>query len=185
MLEVARRHLLGYLRSPVALVVAAAFLILEGVSFAALVSSLADPARPAPLGAVLEGHVVGGFVHWGLQLAVLAALAARLADERRAGTWEALVTAPVSESAAVVGAWLAGALLYAALWLSTLVYLIVIVRQAPVGATIDPLTPCARSARKMLDGSVTVTSPASLISNTPVSSVEPKRCFVARNMRIA
>ena len=99
-IEVARRHLLGYLRSPVALVVAAAFLILEGVSFAALVAGLADPARPAPLGAVLEGHVVGGFVHWALQLAVLAALAGRLADDRRAGTWEALVTAPVAESAA-------------------------------------------------------------------------------------
>ena len=132
-IEVARRHLLGYLRSPVALVVAAAFLILEGVSFAALVAGLADPARPAPLGAVLEGHVVGGFVHWALQLAVLAALAGRLADDRRAGTWEALVTAPVAESAAVVGAWLAGALLYAALWLSTLAYLAVLIHYAPGG----------------------------------------------------
>ncbi|HVV87011.1 MAG TPA: GldG family protein, partial [Kofleriaceae bacterium] len=129
---------LGYLRSPVALVVAAAFLVLEGVSFAALVANLADPARPAPLGAVLEGHVAGGFVHWALQLAVLAALAARLADERRAGTWEAMVTAPVAESAAVVGAWLAGVALYAALWLSTLAYLFVLAHYAPGGALMDP-----------------------------------------------
>lgn len=136
-LEVARRELLGYLRSPVALVVAAAFLVLEGVSFATLVATLADPARPAPLGAVLEGHVVGGFVHWSLQLAVLAALAARLAEERRAGTWEALVTAPVAESAAVVGVWLAGLALYAVLWLSTLVYLVVLAHHAPGGAAID------------------------------------------------
>lgn len=136
-LAVARRELTIYLRSPIALTVAAAFLVLEGSSFAALVNALADPARPAPLGAVLESHFGGTLVHWMLELTVLAALAARLAEERRSGTWEALVTAPVPEGAAVLGAWLAAVALWALLWLACLAHVGVLVALAPAGATID------------------------------------------------
>ncbi len=136
--EVARKELTIYLRSPIALVVAAAFLVLEGASFTALVAVLADPTRPAPLGAVLEGHFGGTLLHWTLQLTVLAALAARIAEERRAGTWEALVTAPVPEGAAITGAWLAALAFYALLWLPTLGYVAVLVHFAPAGVTLDP-----------------------------------------------
>lgn len=136
-LVVARRELVIYLRSPIALVVAAAFLVLEGISFASLVSALADPARPAPLGAVLESHFGGTLLHWTLELTVLAALAARLAEERRTGTWEALVTAPVPEGAAVVGAWLAAVALWATLWLICLAHVAILVVLAPPGASID------------------------------------------------
>lgn len=137
-LAVAHRELTIYLRSPIALTVAAAFLVLQGVSFSALVAALADPARPAPLGAVLEGHFGGTLLHWMLQLTVLAALAARLAEERRAGTWEALVTAPVPEGAAVVGAWLAATALWTTLWLVCLSHVAILVALAPPGAVIDP-----------------------------------------------
>jgi ABC-type transport system involved in multi-copper enzyme maturation permease subunit len=136
-LAVARRELTIYLRSPIALTVAAAFLVLEGASFAALVGVLADPARPAPMGAVLETHFGGTLVHWMLELTVLAALAARLAEERRTGTWEALVTAPVSETAAIVGAWLAAVALWALLWLLCLSHVAILVALAPPGASID------------------------------------------------
>lgn len=136
-LVVARRELIIYLRSPIALVVAAAFLVLEGISFASLVSALADPARPAPLGAVLEGHFGGTLLHWTLELTVLAALAARLAEERRTGTWEALVTAPVPEGAAVLGSWLAALALWATLWLICLAHVAILVALAPAGASID------------------------------------------------
>ena len=136
-LAVARRELTIYLRSPIALTVAAAFLVLEGASFAALVGVLADPARPAPLGAVLESHFGGTLVHWMLELTVLSALAARLAEERRTGTWEALVTAPVPEGAALVGSWLAAVALWALLWLFCLSHVVILVALAPPGATID------------------------------------------------
>jgi hypothetical protein len=136
-LAVARRDLTIYLRSPIALTVAAAFLVLEGASFAALVGVLADPARPAPLGAVLETHFGGTLVHWMLELTVLAALAARLAEERRTGTWEALVTAPVGEGTALVGSWLAAVALWALLWLLCLSHVVILVALAPPGASID------------------------------------------------
>lgn len=136
-LAVAVRDLTIYLRSPIALVVALAFLVLEGTTFSALVAVLADPSKPAPLGAVLEGHFGGTLLHWTLQLTVLAALAARVAEERRTGTWEALVTAPVPDGAAIAGAWLAALGFYALLWLPTLTYVAVLAHFAPAGVSFD------------------------------------------------
>jgi ABC-2 type transport system permease protein len=138
-LLVARRELGAYLRAPVAYVVGVMFLAVQGASFAALVAAMSDPARPAPMGAVLEGHFGGTLLHWALELAVIALVSMRaVAEDKRAGTWEALVTAPVGEGAAIVGKWLAACAFYALLWLPTLAYLIVLAVYAPAGASIDP-----------------------------------------------
>src|SRR5690606_32203263 len=45
------------------------------------------------------------------------------ADDKRSGAWELLLTAQVSERAAVIGKWLAAVTIYALLWLPTLAYL--------------------------------------------------------------
>ncbi len=134
-LRIAWRELLSLVRSPIAYVVGVAFLVVQGVQFAALVAQLSDPARPAPIGAVLEGQFGATWLHWTLQLAILAALAMRtIAEDRASGTWEVLITAPVTESAAVVGKWLAALGFYALLWAPTLAYLAVIAIYAPAGA---------------------------------------------------
>ncbi|MEZ4402722.1 MAG: Gldg family protein [Kofleriaceae bacterium] len=135
---VARLQLAIAVRSPLAWLTAVGFLVLQGVSFAALVAVLSDPARPAPLGAVLESHFGGTLLSWSLQLTVLAALAARAADDRRTGQWEALVAAPVSELAVVTGTWLAALAMYALVWLPTGLYLVILVVASPAGAHIDP-----------------------------------------------
>ncbi|MBK9032894.1 MAG: Gldg family protein [Myxococcales bacterium] len=134
---VARMQLAAALRSPVAWMVAAGFLVLEGVSFAALVAVLADPARPAPVGAVLEGHFGGTLLSWAVQLTVIAAVAARAAEDRRTGLWEALVAAPIGEGAALVGTWLGALALYVILWLPTVAYVIVLAAWSPGDAAID------------------------------------------------
>lgn len=136
---VARRDLGATLRAAVGLVVGVLFLAAQGASFAALVSALSDPRRLAPLGAVLEGHFGGTLLHWTLQLAVVSLIAMRtIAEDRRAGTWEVLLTAPVRESEAVVGKWLAAVAFYALLWLPTLAYLVVLAAYSPPDARIDP-----------------------------------------------
>jgi hypothetical protein len=136
---VARRDLGATLRAAVGLVVGVLFLAAQGASFAALVSALSDPRRLAPLGAVLEGHFGGTLLHWTLQLAVVSLIAMRtIAEDRRAGTWEVLLTAPVRESEAVVGKWLAAVAFYALLWLPTLAYLVVLAVYSPPDARIDP-----------------------------------------------
>jgi ABC-2 type transport system permease protein len=136
---VARRDLGATLRAAVGLVVGVLFLAAQGASFAALVAALSDPRRLAPLGAVLEGHFGGTLLHWTLQLAVVSLIAMRtIAEDRRAGTWEVLLTAPVREAEAVVGKWLAAVAFYALLWLPTLSYVAVLAVYSPAGARIDP-----------------------------------------------
>lgn len=122
-----RRELRVMLRAPILYVVGGLFLVVQGIAFAGLVGALSDPRRPAPLGALLEGQLAGTLLTWVLQLVVLTLLGMRaIADERRAGGWELLLTAGVGEGAAVVGKWLAATTLYALLWLPTLAYLVVV-----------------------------------------------------------
>jgi ABC-2 type transport system permease protein len=119
-----RRELRVMLRAPVVYVVGGLFLVVQGIAFAGLVGALSDPRRPAPLGALLEGQLAGTLLTWVLQLVVITLLGMRaIADERRDGAWELLLTTGVGERAAVVGKWLAASTVYALLWVPTLLYL--------------------------------------------------------------
>src|SRR5262249_58988094 len=91
-------------RAPVIYVVGGLFLVVQGVAFAGLVGALSDPRRPAPLGALLEGQLSGTLLTWVLELVVLALLGMRaIADDKRSGGWEALLTAGVGEGTPVAG----------------------------------------------------------------------------------
>ena len=119
-----RRELQITLRAPILYVIGGLFLVVQGIAFAGLVNTLSDPRRPAPLGALLEGQLSGTLLTWVLQLVVLTLLGMRtIADDKRHGGWELLLTARVGEGAAVVGKWLAAVTIYALLWVPTLVYL--------------------------------------------------------------
>ena len=122
-----RRELAITLRAPILYVIGGLFLVVQGLAFAGLVGALSDPRKPAPLGALLEGQLAGTLLTWVLQLVVLTLLGMRtIAEERRGGGWELLLTAQVSERAAVVGKWLAASTVYALLWIPTLAYLVVV-----------------------------------------------------------
>jgi ABC-2 type transport system permease protein len=122
-----RRELHVMLRAPILYVVGGVFLVVQGIAFAGLVGQLSDPRRPAPLGALLEGQLAGTLLTWVLSLVVLTLLGMRaIAEDKRSGGWELLLTARVGEGAAVVGKWLAAATLYALLWIPTLAYLAVV-----------------------------------------------------------
>ncbi|MBA3459950.1 MAG: hypothetical protein H0T46_08310, partial [Deltaproteobacteria bacterium] len=122
-----RRELHVMLRAPILYVVGGVFLVVQGIAFAGLVGQLSDPRRPAPLGALLEGQLAGTLLTWVLSLVVLTLLGMRaIAEDKRSGGWELLLTARVGEGAAVVGKWLASATLYALLWIPTLAYLAVV-----------------------------------------------------------
>lgn len=137
---VARRELYAYFHAPIAYVAGVLFLVLQGFSFWALVSVLADPARPAPLGAVLHQHFGGTFLYWTVLLAYVALLAMRLvAEDRRQGTWETLLTAPVDIEAVLVGKWLGGVGFYLCLWLPTALYPALIAVYAPVPPDPGPI----------------------------------------------
>ncbi len=124
---VMRRELAVTLRAPIAYLVGGLFLVVQGIAFAGLVDAMSSAVAPAPLGALLEGQLAGTLLTWVLSLVALTLLGMRaIADDRRTGAWELLLTAQVSERAAVLGKWLAASLVYALLWVPTLAYLAII-----------------------------------------------------------
>ncbi|MEO7734306.1 MAG: Gldg family protein, partial [Kofleriaceae bacterium] len=122
-----RSELAVMLRAPILYVVGGVFLVVQGIAFAGLVAALSDPRRPAPLGALLEGQLAGTLLTWVLELVVLTLLGMRtVAEDKRSGSWEALLTAGVGEGCAITGKWLAATTIYALVWLPTLAYLAVV-----------------------------------------------------------
>ena len=122
-----RGELAVMLRAPIIYLVGGLFLVVQGFAFAGLVGVLSDPQRPALLGALLEGQLAGTLLTWVLELVVVTLLGMRaIAEDKRNGAWEALLTAGVGEGAAVAGKWLAATTIYALVWLPTLAYLAVV-----------------------------------------------------------
>jgi ABC-2 type transport system permease protein len=126
------RELRGYFLSPLGWVVAALFLFYQGVSFQIILDYLSDPRAPASMQpfAFLFG---GTLFFWLLLLFIAAVLTMRLiAEERRTGTLEMLLTAPITEGQVVAGKFLAAFLFYLFLWAPTLLYPVLVSRQVKV-----------------------------------------------------
>lgn len=123
--QIASRELRAYFLSPVAYVVMTAFLFLNGVIFVLLVGYFSMPG--APPGSVMEVYLARNIFFWFLILPIIATITMRLfSEERRSGTLEVLLTAPVSDLEAVLGKYIAALLFYMVLWAPTLVYIAVL-----------------------------------------------------------
>lgn len=115
------RELRAYFFSPLAYIVAAMLLLINGGVFWLIVSYLNDPR--AAIGAPLQLFFGQTFFFWLVLIFVAAVLTMRLlSEERRSGTIEVLMTAPVTEVQVVIGKYLAALLFYCFLWLPTLTY---------------------------------------------------------------
>ena len=115
------REFRAYFFSPMAYIVAALLLVINGVVFWLIVSFLNDPR--AAIGAPLQLFFGQTFFFWLVLIFVAAVLTMRLlSEERRSGTIEVLMTSPVTEEQVVVGKFLAALAFYVFLWLPTLVY---------------------------------------------------------------
>lgn len=119
------RELRAYFLSPLAYVILAFFLLVNGYVFWFIVSILNDPR--SPVGAPLELFFGQTVFFWLVLLFITPVLTMRLlAEERRSGTIEVLMTAPVTEGQVVVGKYLAALAFYVFLWLPTLAYVALI-----------------------------------------------------------
>lgn len=119
------RELLGYYCSPLAWVILTLFLLVQGYAFYLYVELVNRP--DAPHGAVMQYFFGGTVLYWLFVVFVVSALTMRLlAEERRSGTIEPLLTAPVTEAQVVLAKYLAAVLFYAFLWLPTLLYVAVV-----------------------------------------------------------
>jgi hypothetical protein len=134
---VARRELAAYVRSPAAYLVATLFLLVQGYSFWLFVSLLSD--RAAPHAWPLRYFFGGSFLFWLFVMFITAVITMRLvAEERRQGTIEPLLTAPVRAADVIMGKYLGALGFYSALWAPTLVYVVHLHRLAPAGQGLDP-----------------------------------------------
>ncbi len=134
---ICRRELLAYLASPLGWLLGTFFLLIQGYSFYLFVGLLSRP--DSPHGAVMQLYFGGTLIYWLFLIAVVSLLSMRLiAQERRSGTLETLLTSPLTEGAIVCGKYLAALLFYVALWLPTGVYVALLWALAGSGAGIDP-----------------------------------------------
>jgi ABC-2 type transport system permease protein len=118
---IARRELAAYFYSPVAYVVLALFLVVQGIVFSILLNFLNSPQ--APPGAVMSIFFGGTFLFWVSVIFAVSFLPMRLfAEERRSGTLETLLTAPVRDVEVVGGKYLACLAFYGLLWLPEIAY---------------------------------------------------------------
>ncbi|MFN2385386.1 MAG: ABC transporter permease [Thermoanaerobaculia bacterium] len=120
----------AYFFSPLAYVILAAFLLMNGVIFGAIVAYLNDPN--APKGQALTLLFTNTYF-WLFLLFVVPIIAMRLfPEERKSGTIEVLLTSPVSEGTVVVGKFIGALGFFLTLWLPTLAYIFILRAQTPI-----------------------------------------------------
>ena len=135
-LAIAGRELSAYLFSPVSYLILTLFLLVQGYSFWLFLSIL--NSRPVQHGAVMQYFFGGTVLFWLFVMFLTAVITMRLvAEERRSGTLEPLLTAPVTEAAVVIGKYLGAVAFYVTLWLPTLLYVVLLRAYAPEAAAPD------------------------------------------------
>ncbi len=133
---IARRELFAYFTSPVSYIVLTLFLAIEGYSFWVLTELLNQSQNSH--GAVLQYFFGGTFLFWLIELFLVSVITMRLiAEERRLGTLEPLLTAPVDEWEVIVGKYLGALGFYVCLWIPTLLYVAMLQAYSPVGVRLD------------------------------------------------
>lgn len=129
-----RRELTAYFFSPLAYVVMIFFLIIMGYSFWFLASLLAG----GPAGISVMNELFGSFFFWMPMLIVAPVLTMRLlAEEKRTGTIETLLTAPVGDAAVVLGKYAGALSFFVVMWLPTAAYVFVLHRFSAESAPVD------------------------------------------------
>jgi ABC-2 type transport system permease protein len=120
----------AYFLSPLAYVILAAFLVMNGMIFAAIIAFLNTPG--APKGQALPFLFTNTYF-WIFNLFVVPIITMRLfAEERKAGTIETLLTSPVSETTVVLGKFVGALGFFLTLWAPTLVYVWILRSQTPI-----------------------------------------------------
>ena len=130
-----KRELFAFFVTPLAWVLIVVFLVVQGLHFFLLVDHF---SRSADAGMGDETPLSAFFGNTVLLYLVLFVLVPPMtmrlfAEERRSGTIETLMTAPVSSAAVVLAKYAAVLTTYVAMWLPTAMYLVILRRADPEG----------------------------------------------------
>ena len=138
LLALTSRELKAFWYSPIAYVVSGLFLVLQGGVFWLLVTVLNDP-RVDPSFTMSEFFFGGTFFFWFSVLMMTPLLTMRaFSEEKRTGSIELLLTAPVTDTQVVVSKFLGAWLSYIMMWVFTISFFIVMQRWVAIdwGATL-------------------------------------------------
>lgn len=131
LLAIARKELLSFFFAPMAYIVIAAFLLMNGFIFAVILAALSQPGAfsTSPMSVFFGGTLF----FWIFLIVMVPVITMKLgAEEFKAGTIETLMTAPISDLEVVLGKYLGALALYAAAWLPTALYPVVLSAYAEV-----------------------------------------------------
>lgn len=119
------RELGAFFLGPMAYIVLLAFEVIAFLNFWELVDALSQPQREfSSLRDPMTTYISASSLFWFCILVAVPLLTMRLiAEERRTGTIETLLTLPVSETEIVLAKWLAGFIMYLALLVPFALYL--------------------------------------------------------------
>ena len=128
-LTIARREMHSFFVSPIAYVVLTVWLLWGGLSFYLLAAFFAQ--RQYEPGGVTNTPLTmffgGSTLFYIVLLVVVPIMTMRLlAEERKTGTIEPLLTAPVTDIQVVIGKYLAAMVFWATLWVPTLLYVLIL-----------------------------------------------------------
>ena len=126
LLALASRELKAFWYSPIAYVVGALFLLMHGWVFWLLLAVLNDP-RVDPSWTMAKFFFGGTFFYWFSALITAPVLTMRtFSEEKRTGSIELLLTAPVTDTQVVLAKFLGAWLAYSTLWAFTVVYFLLL-----------------------------------------------------------
>jgi ABC-2 type transport system permease protein len=127
-----KRELLAFFVTPLAWILIVVFLVVQGMHFFLLVDHFATQpdatGDETPLTAFFGNTVLLYLV---LFMLVPPMTMRAFAEERRSGTIESLMTAPVSSTAVVLAKYAAVLTMYVVMWLPTALYLVILGRTGP------------------------------------------------------
>lgn len=126
LLAIYRREMLSLWVTPLAWLLLFAFLVLQGISFYIVVDQHAHFTSLSIDQGPVQSYFSSLFIPFSLLFVCPALTMGAFAEERRSGTIEALLTAPVSAPAVVFAKYLAAVSTYALLWLPTLLYVVIV-----------------------------------------------------------
>jgi ABC-2 type transport system permease protein len=121
-----RRELLSFWVTPLAWVLLVVFLLLQGTSFFLTVEHFSKLNTLSIDDGPIQGYFSSPFVPLALLLVCPALPMRSFAEERRSGTIDGLLTAPVSALAMVLGKYMATLVSYVALWVPTVLYVVML-----------------------------------------------------------
>jgi ABC-2 type transport system permease protein len=128
-----KRELFAFFVTPLAWVLIVAFLIVQGMHFFLLVDHFSLQADLASDETPLSAFFGNTILFYLVLFLMVPPMTMRLfAEERRAGTIESLMTAPVSAPAVVLAKYGAALVTYAAMWAPTLLYVVILQRSGYV-----------------------------------------------------